>query len=148
MTQKTTTSTASVGDPAAFPIVGGELAGSVIAVAVTVVGGLMWFRRKSSRDSVEIVKDRTEGRLLEKLMDDRDAKAADAKEAWAAHNELVKRNGFLEAENVHLKREVDRLMSELTRLQAEVDKVRADIWELRGGKKRGGPESGHAPLSP
>lgn len=144
MTDKTTTTTAAVGDAPQFPVAvpSGELAGSIFLAAATVVGGILWFRRKVSRDSTELIKDSSEGKLVKILMDERDTKAAEAKEAWALYNEMVKEHGLLKARNEYLDREVTRLTNELGAVNAKLDEVRQDLYKLR----RSVPETGPAPL--
>lgn len=142
MTTKTTT---VVGDAPNFPVVdgGGGIGFSIGLTATAVVAGILYFRRKLSRDSTEIIKDRADGKFTQQLMESLEARSAEAKEAWAKFNELNAEVGELRAANAYLKREVDRLVGELAKAQDKLDSVRKDLWELR----KSAPDSGHAPLS-
>lgn len=149
VTEKATTTAASVAEPAGFPTNMNELGGGVLAAAVTMVGMVMYFRRKVSRDNTEIIQDRATGKFTQQLMDELAASRENAKEAWGKFNELNAEVGQLRAEKIYLSKEVDRLTAELTSVQSKLDVVREDLWKLRKAAttRKEAIDSGHAPLS-
>jgi len=81
--------------------------GSVVGAVLSVAGGLLWLRRRMSRDRLEVKKDSAETQLLEIIIKERNAAMDDAREAWsnrAADSKLI---GALQAE-VHGLRELNQ----------------------------------------
>lgn len=97
------------------------------------VGAILHLRRKASRDGTEIIKDRTEGKLVETLMLERDGARASEREAWSKHNDLSVRNARLETQNEYLKEEIDRLNKMVAHMQEQFDELKRRLQQLSSG---------------
>lgn len=107
-----------------------------------VVMGILYLRRKASRDGTEIIKDRTEGKLLESLMVERDSARQSEREAWTQVNALSVANARLEATNQYQKEEIDRLRELVDQLQVQFDEVKMRLQQLSAGA------TGHSGFNP
>lgn len=126
-----------------------EQAGGVALTLAAVVGAILHFRRKASRDGTEIVKDRTEGQLITDMMKDREAILKDrdgAREseraAWVAHNQVSVENARLKAENEYQQREIARLTKAMEDLQKQFDEIKLRLQQLSRGA------TGHTGVGP
>ncbi len=149
MAQSTTKAETQV--PSMIPGVSGtaEQAGGVALTLAAVVGFILHFRRKASRDGVELTKDRTEGKLIEDMMKDREAILKDrdgAREseraAWVAHNQVSVENARLKAENEYQQREIARLTKAMEDLQKQFDEIKLRLQQLSRGA------TGHTGVGP
>lgn len=113
--------------------VAGESAMGITGVFGAVVMGILYLRRKASRDGTEIIKDRTEGKLLEALMSERDRARASEREAWTKVNELSVVNARLESQNEYQKEEIERLRELVEQLQVQFDEVKKRLQHLSAG---------------
>jgi predicted nuclease with TOPRIM domain len=102
------------------------------------VWAILHFRRKGT----EIIKDRTEGKLVETLMLERDGAKASEREAWTKVNELSVTNARLEAQNQYQKEEIDRLKELVEELQKQFDEVKLRLQHLSQGA------TGHSGFTP
>lgn len=140
MAQTTTKTETQV--PSMIPGISGstEQAGGVAAVLTVVVGVILHFRRKASRDGVELTKDRTEGKLIEDMMKDREAILKDRdnardseRTAWVEHNKVSVENARLKAENEYQQREIARLTKAMEDLQKQFDEIKLRLQQLSKG---------------
>lgn len=118
-------STATVQQPTVPPAppVTGETAGWLGGSVMTLVGLILYLRRKTSRDGVELIKDRTEGALLKTALEERDNAMRMANEAWAKANADAGRIGQLTAENEYLKRELSDARAQITEIRQGVQQI-------------------------
>lgn len=127
----------------------GETAG-ILGVGVSmVVGAILYLRRKTSRDGLEIFKDRTEGAMMKTIIEERDKAIAEAREAWAIVNANAREMGELTAENSYMKRELAEAREYITSIRRGVQDVGVKVDAMKSGlekveKKVG--DSGFPPL--
>lgn len=149
--QNTTATTSQPPPPAPTPVlpVNGETAGWLGVVLSGFVYWILHMRRKTSRDNVELLKDRTEGALLKTALQERDKAMADAREAWSKANADAGTIGQLRAENEYLKRELSDARALIAEIRHGVQQVgrKVDVAQsnLTTVEKRVG-SSGSAPL--
>ena len=87
----------------------------IVATALSMLGlggGAAFLRRRLSRDSTEMTKDRTESKFVELLLADRDAAMASSREAWKTAQASAEAIARLVAENLHQTNEIHRLVDE------------------------------------
>lgn len=120
-----------------------------ISWVISAAGGLLaasfWFRRRMSRDTTEIVKDRAEANLVQTLREERDRAMNEARDAWARRTTDAQRIAGLEAENRYLKQDVDRLSGLVNEMQLRLDMVTSALVSIRPDIKL--PPLSH-PLNP
>jgi hypothetical protein len=134
--------------PTAFPV-NGETAGWLGFFVSALVGVILHLRRKTSRDGVEILKDRTEGALLKTALEERDNAMRMANEAWAKANSDAGTIGQLKAENEYLKRELVDARAQISAVRRGVQEVgkQVDVTENNLSKvERRVGATGPAPL--
>lgn len=107
---------------------------------MVVVGAILHFRRKASRDGNEIVKDRTESELFRNMIADRegvlrerDAAREDERRAWTEHNKMAVENARLLSENSYQQREIARLTEAMQQLQVQFDEIKDRLQRLAAG---------------
>lgn len=105
-----------------FPMDGGT-AGILGTGVMSLVLGLLWLRRKTSRDGAEIIKDRAEGQLVESLLKDRDA-------AWAMAREAMLGRDVLSLELGQLRAEVKYLTESLRVSQETIAEIRRGVMSV------------------
>lgn len=105
-----------------------------------IVGVILHFRRKASRDGNEIVKDRTESELFRNMIQDRegvlrerDAAREAERTAWTKHNEVAVENARLKAENMYQQQEIARLTEAMKQLQVQFDEIKERLQRLASG---------------
>lgn len=134
MTDKTvTTSTAVI---ASFPPPNashGDYVGWMVGTTASVIAAILWLRRRTSRDSTEIAKDRAEESLIGKLANERDKAMEAAAEAWSRRTEDAKEIAGLRATNEYLKRDIERLTLDVERLSRQLDQVSAAMARITPG---------------
>lgn len=108
------------------------IAGGLMTIVFTLIGAVLWLRRRISRDSLEVKRDRGEGNLLEIVIGERNNAMADARDAWAHRAKDAERIGQLTAEVHMLRILTDRQESEISSLRQEVREMRAEINAMRG----------------
>lgn len=113
------------------PEVNGETAGWLAGGVATLVSGVLWLRRRTSRDGVELIKDRTEGRLLQTAIEERDKAMEQAREAWGQRTTDAGQLGQLRAENEYLKRELATAQQQITDIRAGVMAVGRNVDETK-----------------
>lgn len=125
MPEKIVATTLSIPEPPPLQGVGhySEQASWVLYAIGAVIAGFFWFRRKTSRDSTEITKDRAEENLVKTLATERDKAMADAREAWARRTQDAEQIARLYLENEYLKRDVATLTQRVGELQTSLDAV-------------------------
>lgn len=118
----------------------GESAMTVAGLLAAVIAGIFHFRRKASRDSTEIVKDRAEGQLFAQMMTDRegilkerDAARSSEREAWDHANKCAVINAKLQSDNEYMQQEIKRLTQMVSELQVTLDQVRNKLQSLASG---------------
>jgi hypothetical protein len=129
-TAQGTMNTSTTGAPANFPLSEIPHSAGIISALLTLVGGMMWLRRRISRDSVEGVKDRSEKSLVQTLQHERDSAVNSEKEAWKTRTDDAKRIGELTSEVKHLTRTNVALMEDVTMLRVEVKALRDMLHSL------------------
>lgn len=112
--------------------------GTVAVLLMGAIYSIMKLRRRVSRDSVEIVKDRQETDLFaayqkerETLIVDRDAAHVEARKAWVAYNEASVENAKIKSDNYYQLQEIERLKTIVSDI-----KVTFDREELRWEQER------------
>lgn len=118
--------------PPAFPV-SGETAGVLGGGVMALVGAILWLRRKTSRDGVELIKDRTEGKLLQTALEERDKAMAQAREAWSHRTTDAGTIGQLTAENDYLKRELDAARLQITEIRRGVMDIGKKVDTAQAG---------------
>jgi hypothetical protein len=109
--------------------------GGVMTALFTLIGGLMWLRRRLSHDRLEVKKDSAEINLLEIVIKERNNAMEDAKEAWAKRASDAELIGKLSAQVEATNTEV-RLLHQLNEAQVrELAALRNDIAALRSQLK-------------
>lgn len=119
----------------------GESATGVAGVLAAIVASIFYFRRKASRDNTEIVKDRTEGKLFEQMMTDResilkerDFARSSEREAWDLANKCAVTNAKLQSDNEYMQQEIKRLTEVVAELRATLDQVQTRLQSLSTGR--------------
>lgn len=69
--------------PSAVPMFAQDLANVIGVGAAALIWGILWLRRRTSRDSTEMVKDRAESHILTVMQRERDQAVKDRDEAWS-----------------------------------------------------------------
>lgn len=110
-----------------------ESAVGIGGVFALIVSFILHYRRKASRDGTEIIKDRTEGKLIETLMVERDTSRTSEREAWTKVNELSVANARLESTNQYQREEIARLKQLVEQLQLQFDEVKTRLQKLSNG---------------
>lgn len=127
MTESMAKETALTLQPAAPPLptlpISGETAGILGGGVMALVGAILWLRRRTSRDGVELIKDRTEGQLLNTLREERNEMMKTAQVAWSRATADAGTIAQLRAENEYLKRE-------LTDARHQVAAIRQGVQEV------------------
>lgn len=125
------------------PEINAQTAGYLGGAVASLVAGVLWLRRRTSRDGVELIKDRTEGRLLQTAIEERDKAMAQARDAWSQRTADAGALGRLNAENEYLKRELaaaQQLVNDIRRgvmdIGRKVDETQSNLQavERRTGK--------------
>lgn len=141
-------------------VVSPETAGGLGLIVSTLVGGIMYLRRRANRDGLRITEDRTEGTLLKTTLTERNQAAADAREAWLRSSSDARLIGQLTAENEYLKRELQDARDTVTKIRASVqavgrgvDTVQKNLELTMNNVRSGNTDFGalatvHAPLFP
>lgn len=95
-----------------------------VSWAISAVAGfvatLLYFRRKVSRDSTEITKDKAESNLVQTLRDERNEAMNAAREAWDRRTTDAEEIAGLRKENEYLKRDVAKLTTQVDELKAQL----------------------------
>lgn len=98
-----------------FPLTGDTALG-VGATSLIVGLAILWFRRRISRDGLEIAKDRAEGGMVDALLkvnknltEENERLMQVAQEAWAVRNADATRIATLETELMFLRRDMEAL---------------------------------------
>lgn len=122
---------ASVSQPAEFPAsLPSVTGGGMIATGVSLVAGLLWLRRRLSRDSLEVAKDASEKRLLSVITEERDRAVAVAEAAWATRTEDARLIGQLTSEVKHLTEANRNLISDVSGMREEIVQLKEIIYSL------------------
>lgn len=137
-----------VNPPPAFPVTP-ETAGGIGFTVASVIGALLYLRQRTSRVSLGVQQDRTEGAMLERALSRAQAAEADAREAWSRTNADATLIGQLRAENEYLKRELVEARAQITEVRRGFEglgkKVDAAENSLSSAEKKIG-ESSTTPL--
>ena len=150
MAKEVSTATAQqlVNPPPAFPVTP-ETAGGIGFTVASVIGALLYLRQRTSRVSLGVQQDRTEGKMLQSALDRAAAAEADAREAWAKANSDAGTIGQLRAENDYLKRELAAAQGQITIIRQGVQDVGRNVDKVQGALKKTGDnlDSGVVPLT-
>ena len=87
-------------------------------------------RRRLSRDSTEMTKDRTESRFVELMLEERDRALASARDAWKGAQMSAEAIARLTEQNAYQAREIERLTREMDRLKRTVIRMYPDTREF------------------
>lgn len=119
-----TTSTTGEQQPELFNVPLASYGGGALGSILTLLGTILWFRRKISRDNLEIAKDHSEKRLLTVITEERDRAVLAAEAAWRTRTDDARLIGQLTGEvkhlteaNIHLIRDVGSLRDEISQLR-------------------------------
>ncbi len=129
-TEKTTSTlstTSTVGikeQPELFNVPLVSYGSGALGSILTLVGTALWFRRKISRDNLEIARDVSEKKLLTVITEERDRAVLAAEQAWRTRTDDARLIGQLTGEvkhlteaNIHLIRDVGSLRDEIAQLR-------------------------------
>lgn len=119
--------TASKGAPENFPVAQipyGPYVGGAMGMVLSVVGAILYVRRRLSRDNTAIAHEQSERNMLNKMSAERDRAMSAAEEAWRTRAEDAKLIGQLTGEVKHLTEANQNLIQ-------DVESLRKDIKELR-----------------
>lgn len=105
--------------------------GGVMTAIFTLIGGLMWLRRRYSQDGLAVKKETTEGNLLEIVIKERNAAMDDAREAWARRAADAELIGKLSAEVEALTQLNHKTNNEVHLLRLLNEKQHEEIAALR-----------------
>ena len=132
----------------AFPVTP-ETAGGIGFTIASVIGAVLYLRQRTSRVSLGVQQDRTEGKMLQSALDRAAAAEADAREAWAKANADAGTIGQLRAENDYLKRELAAAQGQITLIRQGVQDVGRNVDKVQGALKKTGDnlDSGVVPLA-
>lgn len=122
----------------------GESALGVVGMLAAAVAAILHFRRRVSRDNMEITKDRAEGKLIEDmnrhaegLIRERDEARKNERLAWTEANTKAVEVARLTSDNQYLTREVTRLQAVVNELQIKLTEVQNQLATLH---RRHSPE--------
>ena len=96
---------------------------------MTIIGTILWLRRRVSRDNTEVAKDKGEKQLVERLITERDLAAADAREAWKQRNADAQSIARLEARLLAMEEKIQDLNRDLKLKDREIKGLRRVIKE-------------------
>lgn len=100
--------------------------------AAGLVGTVALLRRRLSRDSTEMTKDRAESTIVELLLKERDEAIADARDAWAARAANTEAIARLTAQNAHQAMEIQRLTREMATFRRMLGRLYPDTRQFLG----------------
>lgn len=100
------------------------------------VAGLMYLRRKFSRDNVEVAKDRTEGQLLETIMRERNAAVARSDELLAKSAVDAGLIAGLQERNRYLQDELVRVNAAMTRLETQFEELKTTLQKITNESRK------------
>lgn len=103
---------------------------AVVAALTGAAASYFGLRRRYSRDSVAITRDKTETTFIVTLMAERDSAMKSAKEAWEKRTEDARAIARFEALDEAREREVNRLREEIFALRLHTRKLTAIIVRL------------------
>lgn len=105
--------------------------GGLMTGVFTLIGGLMWLRRKFSQSGLEVKKDIAEGHLLEIVMRERNSAMEEAREAWAKRAMDAELIGKLSAQVEALNQLNHKTNNEVHLLRLLNEKQTKELEELR-----------------
>jgi hypothetical protein len=105
--------------------------GGIMTAVFTLIGGIMWLRRRLSQDGLESKKDRSEGQLLDIVIKERNAAMDDAREAWAKRATDAEMIGKLSAQVESLNHLNHKTNNEVSLLRMLNEKQNQEIAALR-----------------
>lgn len=118
----------------------GTAAFGIGSTGAAILFGFMWMRRKWPRDTNEILKDRTEGALMDKIMVERNA-------AWERANEAISHRVTDAALIAGLQERNKYLQEECARLNVVIQKMETEFGILKDAIRKIQKES-HKPIGP
>ncbi len=110
------------------PLVG--YGGGVLGSLLTFIGSVMWFRRKISRDNLEIARDVSEKKLLTVITEERDRAVLAAEQAWRTRTDDARLIGELTGEVKHLTDANAHLIKDVGSLRDEIAQLRDIIHSM------------------
>jgi len=113
------------------PEVNGETAAWLTGGVTAFITCLLWLRRRTSRDGLEVIKDRTEGKMLQTAIEERDKAMAQAADAWSQRTDDAATIARLGAENEYLKRELAAAQQQLADIRTGVMAVGRKVDETK-----------------
>jgi hypothetical protein len=112
--------------------VNAETAGGLGLIVSTLVGGIMWLRKRHSRDGVALQEDRNNTEILKTSLSERNQMAADMREAILRTAGDARVIGQLTAENDYLKRELAEARATITEIRNSVQIVGKKVDAFQG----------------
>lgn len=106
------------------PIPDATAGSSIVTAVVSILGAILWLRRRLSRDNLEVSKDSAEKNLLVTAIAERDKAIASAEEAWESRTKDAELIGKLSSDVEHLSAINKNLLEEVERLRAEINDLR------------------------
>lgn len=123
------TTVETTGSPADFAVSAIPLGSSIIGTVISVAMGLLYLRRRISRDNLMVAKDVSEKRLMVVITEERDRAVLAAETAWRTRTEDAKLIGQLTAEVKHLTDANTNLIRDVAGLRQEISQLREIINE-------------------
>ena len=112
--------------------------GGVITTIMSLLGGILWIRKRISKDNLEVAKDDAERQLLIAAIKEKDKALAAAEEAWSSRTRDAKLIGVLSSDVSHLTKVNKSMTQEIARLSRvneallmEVGGLRSEVRELK-----------------
>lgn len=132
-TEQTTASVQQIIPPIPALPVNGETATVVGSGVVGLIFSILFLRRKTSRDKLEILKDGTEGLMLRTAIDERAKAMQDARDAWSEKTSDARIIGQITAENEYLKRELAAAQEQIARIRRGVQVIGHNVDRVEEG---------------
>lgn len=101
--------------------------GGLLTTILGIIGTVMWFRRRISRDNLEVKKESAEQSILATLQEERDKAMAAAEKAWASRATDAQLIGKLSSEVKHLSETNQSLQADIKRMSEEMKELRKII---------------------
>lgn len=116
-----------------IPQTGGSLLETVAswgAAAVAFIGSAALLRRRLSKDRTEIAKDTAEANFVQRLLIERDAAQADAREAWRARQVDAETIARLVSQSAGQAKDIKRMIETFAAFQRKIGRMYPETREF------------------